>query len=692
MFKILLGFIFKIRDVFQRKFGQMFERFRDKETGKIKFARPKTIKKVMVIGSIAIFFLIFLSKLIGGDIQISGGLESYEKELKPSTGVGLRNLQDGGRENDPFRGLGNITRDQYGADVTRSGDRFTGIYDADGNLAPPLAECVALIDKLKANQTLSADDQEKVNACLEKNEMGLTADELAFAKAMLDPNTTAAERELLAKVLSGKATPEELAVARALTSGTPEEKAMARAAIVAGEEAIRVLGKSLDGRPLTEEEQALLDKIKATAQEEMRKQARDAILRDTQATLESGQKVDFDPLATSEALKAASIEIAKAESEVAALEEKLRNQQLRVTPILEKLAEGKQITAAENKLLEDFAKARAELENLKKAQEKRKTDFARRVSKAQSGLAQAVTTVQGSLPTGSFIEYEGEPFNCDNVKSLVKKKPRAKVVAKKAEKVIDLDGRELRPEEVEFIKLHRKQMYELSQAKKEASNPDLGNLGRPINLAGADGEMVGIQDLQNLVVFKDQGLGAVDLSGVKIPAVLESQILVSDRGQGQMVRARVLADVHNPRTNQILIPKGSLVIGMTAGFDAETGLMNISFDKVNIGSGRSIEVRLTVGSADGSMGLKGRVHDPTGKYLLGAFVTSFSAGALGWFSQQVVAPYTQSTVAGQALTGAGLAGSADVMTKISELYAGKLQNASKVFWAPKSLPIVLFAN
>ena len=32
------------------------------------------------------------------------------------------------------------------------------------------------------------------------------------------------------------------------------------------------------------------------------------------------------------------------------------------------------------------------------------------------------------------------------------------------------------------------------------------------------------------------------------------------------------------------------------------------------------------------------------------------------------------------------------MTQIAELYAGDLQNAAKIFWVPKGIPIVLYPN
>jgi hypothetical protein len=53
---------------------------------------------------------------------------------------------------------------------------------------------------------------------------------------------------------------------------------------------------------------------------------------------------------------------------------------------------------------------------------------------------------------------------------------------------------------------------------------------------------------------------------------------------------------------------------------------------------KTITQAFTVTSANGNPGLAGEVHDTRGKYLLGAFITSFTAGALNWFSQDTISP------------------------------------------------------
>lgn len=697
MFKAIFGLIFKFRDFLQKKFGDLFEKFRDPETGKITFARPKTLKLIVGISSLIIFFLILISQIITSKDYVGNGMEAFEKELKPTTGVNSREInQQGSLEEDPFKGLNAITRDEFGNVSQIGGTGVTGIENSVS-----LADCVVVIDKMKSNQKLSVEEESLAGQCIKENPMGLTENELKMAKAMIDPTTTDAEKELLSKVLANKATSEELAVANALVSGDKEKEALAKSAIEKGSEAINVLGKSLDNMPLTEEEKKLLDKIKEDAKTPLEKVG-DVIKKEVlsgineqdlpKAIADVSKDLNL-PNEQSNAIKELANDLTNRENVIKNLEDALSKEQLSVSPIAEKLASGKQLDQNETKRLQSFTKQKQQLESLKKLQDSRKDEFSKRASLLQNSVAQAITSVQRSIPTGTFIEYEGDPLDCRKIKPIKKKKLITQI---KKENVLDLDGRPLKPEEVEFIKLHRKNQYEVSKLQKDIIKgpmEDLGNLGQQVNIAGLAGEggQVGIQDLQSLIVFKDSALKSFELTpDMKIAAVLDSEILVSDKGKGQQVRMRILADVHNPQTNQIVISKGSIVVGSTSSFDADTGIMDLVVEKAVIGSGKTVAVRLAVGSADGTMGLKGQVRDTTGKYLAGAFVTAFSAGALGWFSQQIIAPFQSSTAGGQALTGAGLAGSAEVLTKLSELYSSKLQNAAVVFWVPKGIPVVLF--
>jgi len=99
---------------------------------------------------------------------------------------------------------------------------------------------------------------------------------------------------------------------------------------------------------------------------------------------------------------------------------------------------------------------------------------------------------------------------------------------------------------------------------------------------------------------------------------------------------------------------------------------------------------MRVGSADGSMGLKGQIRDTRGRYLLGAFITSFTAGALDFFTQNTIAQYQNSASAAVALTGAGYSGGADVAQKVAQMYASDLTNAARIYYVPRGVAIVLY--
>ena len=132
-----------------------------------------------------------------------------------------------------------------------------------------------------------------------------------------------------------------------------------------------------------------------------------------------------------------------------------------------------------------------------------------------------------------------------------------------------------------------------------------------------------------------QSLSAKLTPDMKIPGELLNMILVSDDNIDQVVRIKVLENVRDPSTSEIVIPKGSIVVGKTTGFEPDTGIMDIDADKVSVGSGEIIHAKFSVGSADATIGLKGNVLDSEGKYLLGASVTSYTAGALNWFNPSI---------------------------------------------------------
>ena len=163
--------------------------------------------------------------------------------------------------------------------------------------------------------------------------------------------------------------------------------------------------------------------------------------------------------------------------------------------------------------------------------------------------------------------------------------------------------------------------------------------------------------------------------GTKIAATLNSTILIDDKAKSQNVEVKVLEDVVD-QNNKVVIPKGSLLKGTIDSFDKETGSSEIKINSQN----------LTVGSADGSTSLKGQVFDSRGKYVVGALVTTYSAGASAWFPHSVLSEQSKDSAG---LNAAALEGSSGVMKKIAEMNVPK---NNLVLYAPKGLPLVLYTK
>lgn len=175
-------------------------------------------------------------------------------------------------------------------------------------------------------------------------------------------------------------------------------------------------------------------------------------------------------------------------------------------------------------------------------------------------------------------------------------------------------------------------------------------------------------------------------SDMRIPAVLDSQILVSNKGEDQVVQVKILDDIYEPLSQRLVIPKNSIAKGTVQNFNPDTGVVNFKFDKVIV-EGNVLPVNLQVGSADGEIGLKGQVRDTRGKLLRGSFISSFSSNAINWFSQEIIRKFLNN----QADTGNSLTpAESESMTQIAELYASDSPSTEKIFWVPKGIPAVLF--
>lgn len=669
--RLLLSFFLKIRDIVQGWIIKGFEKLKDPKTGKLSGVNPSSIPKILMFTTLTFFVIIVLIKVFTSTREVSGGIDDFKKEFAPKDAINLRTEDRFSSQNDIVAALNQFDNPLQNLKTDSDSTNFL-----TSDLPLSASECLELIEKMKINAKLSDVETLKANQCLEENPMGLSAEDVQLAKKMIDPSISEAEKKFLADALAGKLSPEERAVALALAGDDAEKARQASEAIKSGNpELIAALGKQLNNEPLTDEEKQLLAGLGSGSGSGVSKDFGTSF-NDSGSTSSGGGDAET-------ILKTITQEVANREQDIKEKENELGRQQIQAANAADKISQGKDLTGNETRSLQNFTQSKQELEKLKAIQEERKKELAKRWVRMQKTLSESTATIGQILPSGVFIEYEGEEVNCKTVKPL----PIKRKVKKKAEmRYVDIDNRPLRPEEVEYIKILKKKAGDGTLAKNDAAN-FLGDLGQP---AGSMGDQQAV-DIAQLFAFKDATLKQFEISpDTKIPAVLETQILVTDKGASQQIRIRVLDDIHDSENNNIVIPKGALALAMTSsGFDADNGIMNITIDKISFG-GKTIATKMVVGSGDGQMGLRGEVRDTQWKYLAGAFITSFTGGALGYFSQQIIQPFQASTNAGQALTGSALAGSAEVLNRLAEIYSSKLQSAPKVFFVPANVPLVLF--
>lgn len=699
MVRILMGILFKIREMGQRWVMGIFEKFRGPD-GKVLGITPKGLQ-ILVVTILSVFFLgILATQLVDPKSSRDGGLDKFQKEMQPKTGLGDTEAGNGVIvPNDPLKGL-NINGDDPLADFLKSGKKAStrieddlANLDPSGNRIPDLSECLDLMDKMKRGDILSVDEQRSADTCIEKNIAGLSQEELRQMKALLDENkakalagannltpSTALE-DIIRKNMSGdlKEGSLEQRIADLVSSGQLEAaKAAANALEGGNRELAEALAKQGEGQALSSREQALVD-------------AYNKLLQGQNA---SAGKDGTNGLSSEEMARRAAQEIAEREQRLKQIEEEMAKQRALAAEAAKKLAEGKPLTEAERRALERLSELQKQKDAELAAQRRQQEALAKLMASMRDTMARVSATIQQVYPSGiTLVNFDEDDCNKKPLpfKKIAKKSGTSGKKSQDSELVLGLDGKPLTPDKIKLLRLYQKNKALDAKQKMDALNPDNSFVSAGNRLESANGEEIMRQDVTSLFVFTNKSLKEVNLTAnMKIPAVLDSMILVTDKGSSQVVRIRVLEDVRNPDNNVIVIPKGAIAIAKTGGFDIETGIMDLSVNKVVVGSGKSIELKLNVGSADGTMGLKGEVRDTAGKYLLGAFITSFSAGALNWFSQQVVQPFQDRTDAANALTGAGLAGGAEVATKIAEMYSGRLQSSPNIYYVPKGIPVVLF--
>lgn len=532
---------------------------------------------------------------------------------------------------------------------------------------------------------------------------------------------TDAERDLLRDYLSGKLDPssDDFQIAEALLSSDPFKKNLAKdilkARALGDEELANALTKKLTGDEMTDAEKNLADNYDRDALDQAfvanlqgNKELADALLRkaknvplteDDKKLLSRLDDLGVADLDDKSLLKALQDDMARRQAEIDRLNSLLEDAKRQAKEAADRLANDQALTPDQQKALQDYADLQKRLKELMDQQNKRKNQYADKFSELQNFLNQSANTTKVIFPSGLSINGDANFNKCSDlppfkIVKILKKKKRGK---RKPRKSYLADGREATPEQVKILKAYRRmKSEEANKAQDQVAdlfNPNAGFLGNTTSLnddiSSKEGRGSG---LNGLFVSENKNLKPFKLAPDSVfPGLLMTEILVSDKGAGQKVRVKIMMDIYDPESGNLIIPKNSIAFGTSGGFDPDTQMMQLNLSQVAVGSD-VVDIEFSIGSGDLSPGLKGEVRDTRGKLLAGTFITSFTSGALGAIAQNYIAPFQDSDLLGDTLTGAALTGASEIAQRIAELYAGDLQNAPRLFYVPSGVPVVLIPN
>lgn len=646
MGNIIFGYILKLKDVFQKWTGSLFSKLKDPVTGKPKYLSGAALKNILVFGFTAFIVTILIVQIMGRVERSGSSVESYKKEFLANNGVSARKID----EKNLFAGdpLSNILS---GDRSTR--DNYLGVDKQSESEPLSVSSCNSLKERIQAGGKLTEKEKNELNQCLDTGILQVSAEEKKLLKAL----NSAPTDEARAALLKGDKDPVSKLLMSAndldkLKKGINElgkvgvksnEDSLKEAATKAaesnngsGKNQINSLNKALDGIGLNKDDVKNIKSVLPSSESDPTKlhlsgasSGEDKIqqMRDLAGQIKANK----------EALDKANQELAQAQ----ALAQEAAKKILRGEAVNEKEAEA--------------AKTVAEAAKNKATEEKRREQLKAQYDAIKKDIEASLLSVNNEVSEDILSWDSSEEYN----NGLNKKGPKKKIVKQETiPKII--------PQPIE--------------------NSPIAGLGKRL----ASNEAGDKIDINKLIIGDAATNAKLILSpDMKIAAILDTEILVASNQNSQFVKVKILMDVYDPQTNKIAIPKGSYLTGSTSSFNEETGVMDLTLSKVSVGKSR-FTVPVKIGSADGSIGLKGEVRDTRGRRLLGAFITSFSAGALDWFGSSVVSSYQKSTNSMTALQGAGLSGGSEVMKKISEMYAQDLNNAPTIFYCPRGVPIVLF--
>lgn len=543
MIRALINFLLGLRKVFQNIFTKAFSRFRDEKTGKIKGINPKTLRNMVMIAAGVFFLGILLIQIFGSNSQMPGGLDDFRKEMSPKLGVGEQEQNyKAVFGDDPLSQLNNLKNDPLadlkgGSGTNNQGGTGTGgEVLADGTEIPSVSDCLDLVDKLKGGTVLSAEDKKKADICIEKNIAQLSAEELAAVKQLLRDDLTQEERDALRRKLAGDLDPDSTegkivdALIDAARKGDEAGIQDARNALAAleakNQELAEALLKKIQDDPMTDREKNLVQNFES---------------RLNQGGGASDANNPTKIVDNQQAVAALTKDVADREAAMRALQDELARAQAEAAKAGEKIAKGLALSKAEQDAIRKLTEMQARQEALAKLQKERLAEMARRMNSLQKTVTQAALTARQVVPSGITVEIDTTLEDCQTVKALpiktVKRGPRKPTLGPK-ELWLTGDGSPLTPDRIKLVQLYRNKKAQEAKTRQDITNPLGGQndngLGEKLDVASVFGEEGANVEIGALTVFSDKSLKTFNLTpDMKIPAVLESQILISDKGNNQ---------------------------------------------------------------------------------------------------------------------------------------------------------------
>lgn len=666
----IVKFLQKLRDSVQKLLMFIWGKARDPQSGRLPISNSSL--RMIGVTALGVFFVFVVVNNYMRNHRNAGSFDDYTKEIQNDTGIAARPIEKSEIfDTDPTKTLPYQEPSAVGASSSAEGMMT----------APSKDECLNLIQRMKDGEpNFTLQEQRQVDICIADNTAGLSSDELAMAKALNDKTLSPEQRDAIRNQWAGNpgklekdpvlgplkplmtpGGPEKVSnkLSEAGVNITPEQmmdlaKQIQNSADKAAKDALK---KALSEQPLSKKDASAFSKY-APSEEAEEKSSISSFLGGSS----TGGK--------EEALREVADRIRSKQSEIESLKAELAESQAAARAAAEKMARGKVLNADESAAVRD---ATDKSQALAKAQEElsKDADELKRLSDELKEVLANANSISEEIPSGTFelrLDADGKPIK----RGKGKRSAKAGDSGQTEKKVLSI-------KELEAIRV------------KETA--DLLTDGTKISGKLLNADLFGKDpiDANKLVTsFTEKDVLRLR-SSMKIAAILDSEIYLASNSPGQQVRVKLMMDVYDVETAKVALPKGTVLIGTASSFNDETGILELTFSKASVGK-KTFDFSMKVGSADGSMGLKGDIYDTRGRRLLAALITSFSSGVLNWFSQNVVQQYQDSKQAQLAITGAALGGAAEVGNKIAAMYASDLNNAPTIYHAPRGTPVILYPD